>query len=167
MRKVRELILSQLRQGQSADKIALGLAAGIVLSSFPIIGTTTVLCLIAGVSLRLNHVVLQTVNQLSYPIQLGLLVPFVRLGERLFSAPPVSLDPRAVWELYRADFFGATAFYGATMARSAAAWLLVAPPAGWLLYRAILPLVEAVWRREARPPAEGVDGQATGAISRG
>ena len=43
-RHVVDLIVAQFRQGITPEKIALTLALGAVLSVFPIIGSTTLLC---------------------------------------------------------------------------------------------------------------------------
>ena len=84
-RRVVAPIVVQLRQGITPEKIALTIAlGGLVLSLFPILGSTTLLCGLAAVVLRLNQPIIQTVNLLAYPLQLALLIPFYRAGERLF-----------------------------------------------------------------------------------
>ena len=45
----------QLTQGVSPARLALALALGIVLGTLPVLGATTVLCALAGVTLRLNQ----------------------------------------------------------------------------------------------------------------
>jgi uncharacterized protein (DUF2062 family) len=59
-------ILHLLTQGITPEKIALSLAFGIMLGVFPVMGTTTVLCLIAALLFRLNLAAVQFVNFLVY-----------------------------------------------------------------------------------------------------
>lgn len=72
--------------GLSGDSMAITLAVGLVLGTFPVYGCPTVLCLLAALVLRLNAPALQLVNQLSSPLQLALLVPFARLGGRILGS---------------------------------------------------------------------------------
>jgi uncharacterized protein (DUF2062 family) len=105
----------------SAEKLALILAIGLVLGTFPIFGCPTVLCLVAAMALRLNVTALQLVNQLSSPLQIALLVPLARIGWRFAVSPG---DP-VLWK------FGAVALQAVT------GWLLVCVPLGVVLYIAI------------------------------
>ena len=63
-------IAAQLTQGITPEKIALTLAVGSALALFPILGTTTLLCLLAGILLRLNQPIIQMVNALCTPLHL-------------------------------------------------------------------------------------------------
>jgi uncharacterized protein (DUF2062 family) len=50
---------------------------------FPILGTTTTLCIIAGIALGLNQPIIQGVNALCTFIYFPLIYAFVRLGDTL------------------------------------------------------------------------------------
>src|SRR5216684_4267675 len=90
-RRIARPILDLLRQGVTPEKIALSIALGAALGIFPGIGWTTALCAIAALLLRLNLPAIQVVNYFMYPAQIALLIPFFRLGERLFGAPHFAL----------------------------------------------------------------------------
>lgn len=57
---------------------------GLLIGIFPALGATSFLCALVAQRLRLNHLLIQGMNYLFFPLQLILLVPFVRLGERIF-----------------------------------------------------------------------------------
>src|SRR5215468_9465402 len=82
-------IVEQLTQGLSADTIALTIAVGLCIAIIPIIGVTTALSFLAAWALRLNQPIIQAINWTSYPLQLLMIFPFIRLGERIFRAPRV------------------------------------------------------------------------------
>ena len=82
-RKPGKKILELLGQGLTPEKIALGIAVGMTLSTFPVLGSTTLLCITAAAVFGLNLPAMQIVSWLSYPLQLSLLVPLLRLGARL------------------------------------------------------------------------------------
>ena len=62
----------------SAENIALILAVGLVLGTFPVYGCPTLLCVLASLVLRVNFPALQVVNQLTLPLQIAMLVPLAR-----------------------------------------------------------------------------------------
>src|SRR5262249_2671304 len=79
--------LNLLRQGFTPEKIALTIAVGLVLGVTPILGSATLLCTLAAGLLRLNLGAIQLVNGIVYPLQLALVIPFLRIGAWLFGAP--------------------------------------------------------------------------------
>jgi uncharacterized protein (DUF2062 family) len=93
-RRVLAPITGLLLQGISPKQIALSVALGLIVGVFPVLGTTTLLCTLAAVLLRLNLVVVHAVHYAATPLQLVLIIPFVRVGEQLSGAPahPLSLE---------------------------------------------------------------------------
>src|SRR6266849_8504129 len=91
-RRLLRPILALLRQGVTPQKMALSLALGGALGVFPALGCTTLLCTIVAIVLRLNLPAIQIVNYFVYPIQIALLLPFFRLGEKLFRAAPLPVS---------------------------------------------------------------------------
>jgi uncharacterized protein (DUF2062 family) len=118
-------------EGMTPEAMALGVALGFVLGVFPAFGFPTLLCVLAAVSLRLNPAVLQTVNYLVYPLQIALLVPFIRCGELLFGTPAALRGGgvKLFWSV------------AATMLHAVGAWFCIGLPAGVLLYYALAGLL--------------------------
>lgn len=138
-------IVQQLTQGTSPQKIALGIAFGVTLGIFPIIGSTTVLALLIGIPLKLNQPVLHAFKALVYPLQWMLVLGFYRVGETLYGAPHVSLSIPTMMERFFSEpgpFFrdyGMTAVYGITV------WCLIAPFLIAILRFGTRPLIEALF----------------------
>ena len=101
--RVLGLLIGQLRQGSTPQKIALTVTLGICISAFPLVGTTSILCFIVGLWLRLNQPILQLVNWLASPLQMGLLLAFVRLGEHLTRAQRVPFSVPELWAKFPAS----------------------------------------------------------------
>ena len=133
------LVVAQLTQGVTPEKIALTIALGLTLGIFPIFGATSTLCAIAGVALKLNQPVIQLVNWLVSPLQLLLILVFVRIGEWLVRAPRISFS---IPELFRkfhespANFFRE---FGLTGLHGIIAWIIIAPLLAALIYFLLLP----------------------------
>jgi uncharacterized protein (DUF2062 family) len=84
-------ILALLRMGATPEKLAWSIAAGLVIGINPMLGTTTVLCLAIAFVFRLNVAASQLANHVVYPLEILLVVPFIRLGSRLFRTAPMPL----------------------------------------------------------------------------
>ena len=148
----RKLILplaDLLRQGITPEKIALSLAIGICLGVFPVLGSTTALCALAAIVFRLNLPAIQLVNYLVYPLQLALIIPFIRFGEVLFSAPHVSLSLTIIFESIKRSAWQTTKTYWTSGWHAMIAWCLVGPAAIWILYMILAPLLRRLARASA------------------
>ncbi len=80
--------------GATPRTLAWSITAGLLVGINPVIGTTTVLCLAASFSFRLNVVASQIANHAMFPLELVLVVPFIRLGSRVFHTAAMPLSPR-------------------------------------------------------------------------
>lgn len=138
-RRLVDPLIDQLKQGATPEKLAQSLAWGSVLGVFPILGVSSFLCGIAAVALRLNHIAIQAMNWIVYPLQFVLIIPFLRLGNILFGHEQFTLSLTEITELFASDFWGTTQNLGGLAGRGIAAWTLVAIPAIWLLRRIFLP----------------------------
>ena len=140
------LLMAQLNQGITPQKIALTITLGVCISAFPIVGTTSLMCFVLGVWLGLNQPVIQLVNWLASPLQMGLFAPFVRLGEHLTRAPRVSFSIPEMIDKFRASPLEFTREFGLTGWHGIVGWTVVAPVAGVLLYFLFLGLTRKLVR---------------------
>ncbi len=146
-RNVIDPIATQLTQGITPEKIALTLAVGSALALFPILGTTTLLCLLAGILLRLNQPIIQMVNALCTPLHLPVIYFMVRLGDWMFAVPSAHLGIRMMnhmlWDDPR-DFFER---FGMTAVHAIAAWAVIFPFWVAITYLLSLPVLREALRR--------------------
>jgi uncharacterized protein (DUF2062 family) len=133
-RRVIAPIAAQLQQGISPEKIALTIALGLVLGTFPILGSTMILCGMAAISFRLNQPVIQLVNYFAYPLQLALLIPFYRAGETLFGKAHIPLSIPLLFQRFRADFGQFLRDFGMIAVQGIVVWALIAPLAAALIF---------------------------------
>jgi len=142
-----------LRQGVTPEKMALSLALGVALGVFPVLGTTTALCALVAFLWRLNLPAIQIVNYFVYPLQIALLIPFFRLGEKLFAAPHLPLSLEQIFAAVHTSFWGATRFLWATIWHAAVAWCLIAPLFVSLAYVILVPLLRRTVRLTSKERA--------------
>jgi len=115
-----------LSQGISPRRLALTLALGFAIGCLPVIGIPTLLCATVALALRLNLPAIQAANYAAMPLQLALIVPFVRLGGWLVSAS--TSQRNTAQALSRLPSLG-VAHIGSLAGQALLAWLLVAIPA--------------------------------------
>ncbi|MGJ8633086.1 MAG: DUF2062 domain-containing protein [Luteolibacter sp.] len=146
-------IANQLKQGTSPERLSWSVSLGITLGIFPIMGSTSIVCLIAGHLLKLNQPVLHLFKTLTYPIHLPLILVFIHLGEKMNGVPPT---PFSIIELVAqfkesptrfAKDFGMAALYGVE------AWAITAviliPLARYLSLPLLRKLISALPKKSA------------------
>jgi uncharacterized protein (DUF2062 family) len=116
-----------LRQGISPRRLALTLALGFSIGCIPVVGIPTLLCAALAVALRLNLPAIQAANYAAMPLQLLLIVPFVRLGGWLFAVGHVGTQPSG--QLLPLVPMSLAAHFAGMAVHALVAWLLVAGPA--------------------------------------
>ena len=134
-------ILALLRQGITPEKIALSLAMGVVCGLFPIMGATTLLCMVAAFCLGLNQVAVQIVNYVMSPFQVGGILFFVRLGERLLGAAPIPLSPLELLRRFEEDPLASIRSFGISGVHAVLGWTAVAPFLAVALYALVVPVL--------------------------
>lgn len=164
-RRLAEPIGRQMTQGVTPGKIALTLGVGSATALFPILGTTTVLCILIGIVLKLNQPIVQALNIVCVLIYIPFMVGCIRLGEILCGQGSSRPDIGAMVVLFRqhpGEFF---ARFGATMGHAALGWVAVAPFWAAAVYLLSLPTLRAMARRIGRrrsvvaaPPRPACDG---------
>jgi hypothetical protein len=118
--------LAAVTAGLTPEKVALVIAVGFVLGTFPVLGTATILCAIAALVFRLNMPALQAVGQIVTPAQYALLLPLARLGARVI---------------------GARSGIGGAVVHAVTGWCCVCVPLGIVLYVSLVLLMRGWARR--------------------
>jgi uncharacterized protein (DUF2062 family) len=146
-RKLIRPFVELLKQGMSPEKIALTIALGISLGVIPVIGSTTTLCTLAALALRLNLPAIMLVNGVVYPLQLTLLIPFLRAGAWLFRVEGPKLTIVQIFKMIRANVWHATiTLFSATM-HALVVWLIAGCVVSSLVYLLVVTLLRRFWMR--------------------
>ena len=156
-RRLVDPLLALLTQGITPQRLALSIAIGAIVGIFPVLGSTTVVVTLAAAALRLNMVAVHTVHYAMTPVQILLIIPFVRVGEHLLGVPPQKLSIKEGMELISHGALNAIVTLWDAIVHAVIGWLALGPLAiavtylvlKWLLSRVRLPV-----RRPAAPAAE-------------
>ena len=120
-----------LRQGISPRRLAPTLALGFAVGCIPVIGIPTVVCAALALTLRLSLPAIQAANYAVMPLQLVLIVPFVRLGGWLLSSSRYQGVQSG--NLLHAAPMGLVSQMGWLTGQALLAWVILAIPAVLLL----------------------------------
>jgi uncharacterized protein (DUF2062 family) len=142
MEPLRQSAILGLRQGITPRRLAITLALGFAVGCIPVLGIPTVLCAALAFGLRLNLPAIQAANYLAMPFQLALILPFVRLGQWIFSSgarPALSAAggmhlaaPTLLYQL------------GSLTGHALVAWLLLAAPAVMIMTTAFTAMLRRI-----------------------
>jgi uncharacterized protein (DUF2062 family) len=131
-----------LRQGISPSRLALTLALGFAIGCMPTVGVPTVLCGALALMLRLNLPAIQAANYVAFPMQLLLIVPFVRLGEWLL--PLGSRQTATAGTLLHSSPLSLLSQLSGLAGHALLGWLVIAVPAVALMTAALTPLLRRI-----------------------
>ena len=134
-RKVKDPLIAELKQGITAKELAAASAVSLAIAVNPFIGTTTILCLLAGKIFRLNHVVMQVINYFSYPLQIALIIPWIRLGEKLTGSEPQVIEFSQMKAEFSQSFANFVSKFCEMGLHALLGWIVVIPWATWILYK--------------------------------
>jgi len=157
-RRVGIPLLNLLRQGVTSEKLALSLALSATFSVIPAFGGGVWLCTLFAVAFGLNLPVMQAVNYSLYPAQIALLLPFFRLGEKLFRAPHLPISVSQIYALVHTSWWGAIKFLWNTTWHAIVVWGMLAPFAVALIYCLLTPIFRRIAPKGKQPlPAAEVN----------
>lgn len=143
-KKIKEKAVALIFEGLSPEKVSLAVTFGVLLGIFPVLATTSILCLFAGKVLKLNHILLQVVNQAVYPLQLLLLIPFIQFGRTLLGKGKTQIG---AGDIMNSSRWGDVSFYTDIAMQQIYGvffWSLLFLPVFFLIYRITLKFLK-IW----------------------
>jgi uncharacterized protein (DUF2062 family) len=142
-------IRTQLTQGVAPDQIAATVAVGTACSLFPIFGVTSIVNLIVGLGLRMNQPILQSLNQLLGPLQIALILVYVRMGEFIWQSSERHFTLKDMLREFRERSLGDfLQQFGWAGAHALTAWLITSPFLVGAIYLAARPALRRAARRK-------------------
>jgi hypothetical protein len=135
-------ILALLRMGATPRRLAWRIN--------PVVGSTTLICLAVSFRFRLNVIATQIANHAMFPLELALVVPFIRLGSRVFGTAAMPLAPRVFQQMARNAPLALTRQLWMWLWHAFVVWAVIASVAAPLIALALTPLLQRVHERVRR-----------------
>ena len=127
-------MLAYLKQGMTAEKIALTLTLGLSVGIIPLMGFTTIVLALLALTFRLNIVAIQAVHYAISFIQIALFVPFLKLGQFIFQAPGLPFDMNNLLKMLQTHFVDTFLSIWQYYLMGIVPWIVVAIPLGLAIY---------------------------------
>jgi hypothetical protein len=137
-------MLEWLKCGISPRQLAFTLALGFAIGCIPLLGVTTGICALLAIVLRLNMPAIQAANWLAMPLQVLLLIPFLRMGQWMFAHGAISLSRKDLVASIESAPWHVVVQMSGLFGRALLAWLLLAAPALLLMTLLLTPLMRRV-----------------------
>lgn len=134
-------LLNLLRQGLAPKDLALCVALGVGVGLFPVLGVSTPALTVLALTLRLNLAAIQLVSYAIAPLQLALIVPFMRLGETLLGSTPQPMTISAAMELLTEGVLFAIVTLWDAIIHATLGWLLIVPVLIYVSYKILVPIL--------------------------
>ncbi len=141
-----EKILEWLQCGLAPRQLAFTLALGFAIGCIPLLGVTTAICALLALMLRLNMPVIQAANWVAMPLQVVLLIPFLRLGHWLFRGESIVFNPAQLLLQIEAAPWHSLLQMSGLFGRAVLAWMITAGPALVLMTILLTPLMHRISR---------------------
>jgi uncharacterized protein (DUF2062 family) len=125
-------------------QLAFTLALGFAIGCLPLLGVTTAICALVAVLLGLNMPAIQAANWVAMPLQLVLLIPFLRLGQWIFRGQSLSFNPHQLFGQIEAAPWHSLLQMSGLFGHAMLAWLITAGPALLLMTLLLTPLMHRV-----------------------
>ena len=139
-RRLLDPLLALLKQGVAPERLALCVAIGVTVGLIPVLGISTLLCTVIALAFRLNLPAIQLTQAVMAPLQLLLIVPFVRLGEWMMHAATQPVSISAGLALMKQGIWHTVIVLKDAILHASVAWIAVAPVTVFLLYRVLRPI---------------------------
>lgn len=137
-RKFLEPLKKVVKEGISAEKLSVSLALGLTVGLIPLYGVTTLIVGFIAFSLRLNFIAMQVAHYIVHPIQIALLIPFLKLGDTVVKDSEVTFTVHQYIELFKADFWGTLREFWLINLSAIGIWFILSIPLAFGLYFLII-----------------------------
>jgi uncharacterized protein (DUF2062 family) len=149
-------LLGFLSQGVTPGKLALTVALGVIIGMLPVFGVASLICVALSFSLRLNMAAIQLTHYAATPLQVVLLVPFIRIGGLIFNEPASNLSFGQLYQMFTTDILATFQKLWFTFFLGFLGWVTVSIPVALLLYFTTLPIFRKISAGQSKNTVESV-----------
>ena len=147
--KIKKILIAQIKMGATPDKLAQSVMGGALIGIFPLLGTTTALSGLTAAIWKLNHVVIQTVNYLLYPVQILMIPIYIKIVSLIFDVGIVPLRPDLIMKQFSASPMDFLKQYSLIGLYAVILWALLSLALYFIFYPIIFKIIVKLQRKRA------------------
>ena len=136
--KATKKVKDVLKQGTTPEKLALSLSLGITVGIIPLYGLTSLLVTLIAVAFRLNFAITHAVHYIVHPLQIALIIPFMKLGEIFYKETLIPYSIKKLIFMVNNDLWGTLHNFWVAYLSAFLIWLIISVPLIVILYRSLI-----------------------------
>jgi uncharacterized protein (DUF2062 family) len=122
------------KQGLTPIQLTQSILVSALISIIPILGVSTFLLTVLSIKRNLNLPIMIAISYILWPIQLLMIIPFINIGEFIFSIPQSNHSAQEIITSFQESFFGTLSRLSFELLCGFVGWLLTAVPFFTLVY---------------------------------
>jgi uncharacterized protein (DUF2062 family) len=134
LKKVKDIVAALFRQGLTPKKLNQSIILSGLISTIPILGVGTFMITMVSFKLKLNLPVMIALSYLMWPVQILLIIPFIRVGEFIFAVPSNHHSVEEIISSFRSSFSQTLSHLSFELLCGLGGWLFTAVPIAVLIY---------------------------------
>ncbi len=127
-------ITALFKQGLTPIELTQSIIISSLISIIPILGLTTLLLTALSIKRNLNLPIMIAQSFIMWPVQIVMIVPFINIGEFIFSIPKTNHSAQEIIASFQNSFFATLSHLSFELLCGFGGWLLTAVPFSIVLY---------------------------------
>jgi len=134
IRALKSKTVALFKQGLSPKELTQSILVSALISIIPILGVSTFLLTVLSLKRKLNLPIMIAISYLAWPLQILIIIPFINIGEFIFSIPQSHHSAQEIIASFQESFFGTLSQLSFELLCGFGGWLLTAVPFFTLIY---------------------------------
>ena len=134
IRALKSKTVALFKQGLSPKELTQSILVSALISIIPILGGSTFLLTVLSLKRKLNLPIMIAISYLAWPLQILMIIPFINIGEFIFSIPQSHHSAQEIIASFQESFFGTLSQLSFELLCGFGGWLLTAVPFFTLIY---------------------------------
>jgi uncharacterized protein (DUF2062 family) len=126
--KVKDKTTALLKQGLTPKQLTQSIIVSGLISTIPILGVSTFMITTVSLKQKLNLPIMIALSYLLWPVQILMIIPFIRVGEFIFSVPRNHHTVEEIISSFQSSFFQTLSHLSFELLCGLGGWLLTAVP---------------------------------------
>ena len=134
IKKLTKKTKTLFQQGLTPKELCQSIIFAALLGVTPILGVTTFIITLVSLKTKLNLPIMIALSYLMWPVQVLLILPFISVGEYIFSIPPSHHTVDEIINSFQNGFFSTLGKLSFELFCGLAGWVFVAIPIAIIAY---------------------------------
>lgn len=128
MKRIIHRTKSLFQQGLTPKQLSQSVIVSGLISTIPILGVSTFMITTVSFKCKLNLPIMLAISYLMWPVQILMIIPFIKIGQFIFSVPGKLHSIEEILSSFQESFFKTLSTLSFELLLGLGAWMLTAVP---------------------------------------